>query len=218
VASPSGPTMPVVNLTLIPGEALQVATVTRAARADSTIPNRLVPWPSPAIALELLDDQGNVSTLEPRAQPGWYEVRLDVESGHTYRLQGEIDGRRISAITTIPPSFSVVVPARDTIQIGDGTVGAFYFRVPYLFEAVGAGGFACVLRDTQGNSLSCTVGIGPTGELAMQYQSGLQQVWLLAYNADAANWLLHTTPITNVTGALGGFGAALVVRRWVLLP
>ena len=35
----------------------------------------------------------------------------------------------------------------------------------------------------------------------------------LAFNSDAAEWLLRSTPRSNILGGFGAFGAALEVRR-----
>lgn len=45
---------------------------------------------------------------------------------------------------------------------------------------------------------------------------GVRELLLLAYNVDAAEWLVRTTPRSNLVGAFGMFGGALMARRWVV--
>ena len=168
--------------------------------------------------LQVFGDQTQVYPLEPSPDPTRYYVHMDVERGQTYHLQGAVDGTAVSAVTTVPQEFSVTAPANDTVRVSDGTLSVFFFQVPYVFHSQGATGFGCVLRDVAGRTRTCTVGNGPTGDLSLEIRSGVQDLWLLAYDNDATNWLLRSTPITNIEGGFGGFGAALAVHRWVVLP
>ena len=218
---PTGTTQgtPVVSLTLVVGETLQVATIAEAQRADSAISREYRGIGPERAQLFVVGPDSVPQPLLGTVTVGRYKVRLDPEAGKRYRLWGSIDGRTVTAETVAPSRFVVRRPSSDTITAADGDVGPALFTVPYDFESSGATGYEARVMTLDGSiELSAALDASQGELLLFRREPGLRQLVLLAYNNDASEWLLRTTPRSNLTGAFGGFGAALVERRALVLP
>lgn len=218
----AGRRTPVISLTLIADESVHVATISEAARADSAIPARAAGIDSSRVDLRIVDDSGAVRPLLPDSVPGRYSVFVVARRGARYRLEGSIDGTAVFAETVVPTTFTINQPVRDTITTADATpCGTFLFPrfcVPYVFEFDGPAAFAYVVFSPNGLGEFGTTLRSYQGQLLFLPSDSVRAVAFLAYNEAAAEWLLRETPRSNISGAFGGFGAALVTRRNVFIP
>lgn len=219
---PERPT-PVVSLTLVEGESLQVAVVTVGTAADSTIPRQGVPVPAGSVSLRVEDDSGNVWPFAAAAAEGRFSARMSPRRGSRYRLLGTVMGRALSAETRVPAQFAVAAPAGDTMTAADTVPCQF----PSVFEYVcvqavllfdRSGAVSYLVLDQVGPFREGGRLLGTTAELRFFRADRTRDVLFVAYNGDAAAWLTVSTARGNVTGAFGGFGAALVVRRNIYIP
>lgn len=217
---PSSPATPVVTLLLVAGESIHVAVVVEAAPADSAIPRDPRPVAAARVALAVADDSGLVYAFRAESIPGLYRVVLPAPHGATYYLQGTIDGRPVTARTTVPPPFVIVTPPGDTIREAstsscDETL--FFVCIPFEFSFAGPPAFAYRVEVSPGTFTGAAVR-SYRGQLIFLRPSGDRPFLIFAYNADAAEWLLPGTPRGNISGAVGGFGAASLERRILSLP
>jgi hypothetical protein len=227
---PAGPVTatPVITMTLIAGESLQVATITEAMRADSVIPVQPPGIPGARVALLVTDDSGVVAPLVPDSGSGRYVLRMRVRPGAAYRLEGEVADRPVRAVTTVPSRFAIREPAGDTIRAAAG-------NCPVPFSDYVLFGFACVrgafdvegvaaieyrVRSPTGEAEWSNDLAAPAGDLVFRRLAGVRRVIFVGYNQEAWDWLSAVgNPIYgNVSGVLGYFGAALVERRYLETP
>lgn len=217
---PSGPVRatPVVSLTLVEGESTQVATITRAAPADAQVPTQFSGLRPEDVRLSVTDDSGRDYTLVATDSLGHYQVALSPRRGARYRLSGLIDGVSVQAETTVPTQFLVTTPPGDTISAQNGVVNPVMLLVPYVFVSTGATAYECRVA-TQAGAVQYAARLqAARGEMVFLRSPETHAVILLAYNADAAEWLVRSTPHGNIAGAFGGFGAAIFVRRTLVAP
>jgi len=217
---PAGPARatPIISFTLLAGESTQVATITEAARADSTLPSEPRPIDPARVRLSVLDDAGLPYPLIPLDTAGHYRVSISPRAGATYRLAGTIESVPVAAQTTVPGAFAITTPAGDTITGDDGMVTLVTLQVPLRYDAAGVTTVECRVVQVTGKVTSCGGGSYGSGTLVFLRDPAPGTVLFLAYNRDAAEWLTRATPRGNVTGAFGGFGSALTARRNVLAP
>lgn len=222
---PPGPSSatPVINLTLVGGEPVHRALITWAARADSTIPRAALPIDPDLVALAVLDDSGVAHALRADTVPGSFLVTMPAESGGHYRLSGQINGRSIEAETTVPNRFTLTVPAGDTIGPSDFvpcdppsvvftcvTIQYDFDGPPFVqYDVRAADGTARIRRSVQSQ---------PGQMMFSNVNGGTYALTLLALNSDAVEWLHPRIPRGNISRAAGGFNAALIARRTIVLP
>lgn len=212
---------PVVSLTLVEGESLQVATITVTTPGDSTIPIRGVPVAAGSVSLIIQDDSGHGWPLAPTTDPSKYTAAMSPGRGASYRLQGTVLGLAIAAETRAPNEFAMISPAADTITAADTVPCAQYGAF---------GGRVCLSVALRGEALSRVdyVVVDHTAHTVERLYGDHERIFVsrsdrirdfvvVAYNADAALWL-SVRAGGNVTGALGGFGVGLVVRRKLYIP
>ena len=213
---------PVVELTLVAGENYQVAFVSLGTDADSVIPDGGVPVPGDQVRLRIEDDSGHVWPLAA-VTPGRFGAAVSPQPGKYYRLAGSVVGRDVMARTQVPSSFSLAAPDRDTVTVAD-TVPCIQRMPPDVvcfrarFESDGA---TLVRYFAPGGRVGVAPARGPvgdSGEVWLYRSDQLREIAFVAYNADAAAWLWASAPRSNVAGAVGGFGGAVVVRRAVFIP
>ncbi len=207
---------PVLSLTLIADESLHVATITEASRGDSTIPSIFVGIDPGRVTLQVIDPDGAAHPVTAAGEPGRYVVILPVRRGQRYILVGTIDDESVSAETVVPERFTILVPAADTITAADGVPSLVIVRVPYTLD--GDGVSAVEVQVSDGTTNRGQIIERKEGELVFLRSNIIRDVAFVAYNADAAEWLVRSTPRSNLTGAFGGFGAAIVVRRKLWIP
>jgi hypothetical protein len=122
----------------------------------------------------------------------------------------------------VPTTFTILQPVRDTITTADGTACGTplfpWFCVPYRFEFDGPPAFDYRVYHPTGLLEFVATIRSYQGQLVFLPADTVRAVAFLAYNEDAAEWLQRETPRSNISGAFGGFGAALVVRRKLFVP
>lgn len=215
--SPPAARTPVFSLILVAGESLQVGSITLAAPADSAIPDAAVPAAAGAIALTVTDPVGNGFPVVAGPVPGQFLVHFTPVPNTAYALSGTMYGVPVTARAVVPASFAMLIPAADTIRIADGSATLATLRIPYEFQSLGAAGFA--YRVIAGGALELAAPLrSPRGEIVVAREPQLRRLAVLAYDDAAAGWLVSGTPRSNVAGAFGCFGAALLVRRYVDAP
>ncbi len=173
------------------------------------------------VDLRVVDDGGTAYPLSPDTVPGTFEATLVPRRGERYRLIGTIDGRAVTAQTIVPQTFAVQSPAGDTITNAAGAPCRGILPrlcVPYTFAFQGPPGFEYRVSLASGQLESVGALRSYEGELVFLRGAEVRTVAVLAYNAEAAEWLLRSTPRTNIAGAFGGFGAALIERRKLFAP
>jgi len=210
--------LPVVSMTLVAGRATHTANVTWGARADSVIPIFPNDVPPDLVQLTVIGPDGSRYPIAPDPALQRFKADLPVEQGGLYRLEGTIDGRTVAASTVVPSVFEVREPAEDTVQVVADANRLFVtaslplriagpevrFVVSYLVDDHGtlqAGGTAQPADD------SLRISAPSRGHWTLE---------LLGFNAAGYDWLGRRNPRGNVTGATGGFTAA-VLRSKVLL-
>ena len=215
----SSGTRPVtISFTLVAGDSVQVAFLTEALPPDSITPMRFRGAAPSRVQLCVLDDLGASYPLEAADTGGRFVAHLTVQSGRHYRLEGEVDGLPVSAETTVPARFEIARPVGDTISAGSDDPISILRTVPYDFVADGATGFEYRVLRADG-SVELSGGLRTaSGSLLFFRTPEVRTAVFLAYNSDAAEWLMRVTPRGNVAGAFGAFGAALTLTRIVLLP
>jgi hypothetical protein len=219
--APPGP-MPIISLTLVEGESLQVAFVTVGTPADSTIPLEGVPAPSGQVTLRVEDDSGHVWPLVATT-PGRFSAALSPRRGARYHLAGTAMGRQVVAHTRVPAFFTLVAPSGDTLTATDAFPCTdnpldveVCVRAEVAFDGAIAIGYVGVGQ--VGPWLERGLLRSTTQEIRFLRSEAVRDVVFTAYNEDAAAWLWSSTARSSVSGAFGGFGAALVLRRKVHLP
>ena len=218
-----GPT-PVVSLTLVEGESLQVASVTFASPADSTFPPEPVPVPAELVSLRLEDDSGNTWPLTFTGALGKFSAAMSPRRGERYRLKGSVLERTIAADTRVPAVFALLAPAGDTVTVADAVpcqhpalFGEVCVRVVVAFD--GPGFVSCQVQDQDPTFIQyCYFSRGTSAELRILPADRIREVLLWASNGDAQAWLYSPNIRANVAGALGGFGAVLTLRRKLYIP
>lgn len=207
----------VVSLTLVAEESLQIATITEAARADSALPGQPAVIGPARVALQVVDDSGTIHPLVFDSAAGRYSLALVPQRGARYGLHGSIDGRAVLGETTVPLIFDIASPAADTITEAHGApcggVALPLLCVPYVFRADGPTAFEYRVLSPSGTLQFAGALDGDTGVMLIPIDSGERSLVVLAYDGNAAEWLLRDTPRSNLSGAFGSFGAALLVRR-----
>ena len=211
---------PVISLTLVAGESLHVAILSEAVPADQRLPRTPPPLDSSRVDLQVVDEQGSVYPLVATELAGRFSVSMQVEAGALYELTGTIDGVTVSSTTVLPTSFTVATPAGDTIGADDGVVHTVTFHVPYRFEGLDLSGFeARTLDEPAGRGQLMR---GHEGEMVfLRPDDGdetTEDLLIFGYNQDATEWLVRTVPRSNIEGAFGGFGGALLERRYLVIP
>lgn len=221
---PSTPA-PVVQVILVAGDSLQIASVEWMARADSPIYFNRRPIYSTLVQLSLVLPGGGSVAFTPVHEPpgggfvGRYGAATPVAYRATYRLQGTVAGHVVSGTTTTPDSLRIMAPAQDTVRISYAAcsyncslpfhwVAAGAVQYQYLSAKAGAfigygGGYNA---DTVGNAYVQPSHLGAdTTELVVH-----------ALEEQAAAFLHSGSPKGNLTGVFGLFGAASVGRRVVI--
>jgi hypothetical protein len=216
-SAPHSPT-PVLSLTLVADEPTQVATITEGARPDTALPTEPRGIGPARVSLSVLDEAGDSYPLVPQDSLGHYRVTLAPRAGATYRLAGEIDAVPVSAHTTVPALFEIRAPPGDTISTADGTASLVTLTVPVEFLLVGATTVECRVISPTGAVVGAGDIAGTRGTLVFLRDRDVRSLVFLAYNLDAADWLVRSTPRGNVEGAFGGFGGALLARRALVAP
>lgn len=210
--------MPVVSLVLIAGQPQHEAVITFAAPASGPIPSTPFPVPPSEVHLGVRDDAGTLHSLDPTGEPARFRVRVNAVPAHQYLLEGTIRGEPVAAETTVPARFDMLEPAGDTLRAPAPGTGAAFWEAPYRFETNGGAGFS--LQLVQASDSVTVVG-------SLRARSGVWDLLLpptfdytaplhlriLALDQAAAQWLLNSTPRSNIRGALGGFGSALPLVR-----
>ncbi len=215
--APEQPT-PVVSLTLVAGAPLHVAVITEAARADSAFPS-VFPAIEPArVSLRVIDSEGTAHALTPTGDPGRFAVMVQVRGGERYRLEGTIDGETVSAETIVPRSFTILTPPGDTITTADGVASLALVTVPFTYESEGASAVEARVSATADTRGTRQIVERSEGELTFIRNNAVRDIVFFAYNSDAAEWLIRSTPRSNLNGAFGGFGAAIALQRKLWTP
>lgn len=209
---------PVISLVLVAGESLQVGTITLAARPDSALPDTAAPVTPSAVALTVTDPAGNRFPVEPASVPGEFVVRLTPNANTEYELMGTMYGVPVRAHTVVPTSFAILSPTSDTIQPSDGRQTLSTLIFPYQFLASGAAGFGYRVVGVNGRVELPVALSSARGEIVVLREPSVRRLALLAYDVAAAGWLGRGTPRSNVAGAFGCFGSALLIRRYVNAP
>lgn len=111
--------VPVVSLTLVDGDPLQVASVTITTPGDSAIPRGGVPASAASVDLELADDSGHVWRLDPTGTAGRFAAAMTVRRGARYHLRGTVLDRAVLEEARAPVEFAMTRPASDTIRVTD---------------------------------------------------------------------------------------------------
>lgn len=111
--------IPVVSLTLVEGDSLQVASVTITTPGDSVVPVLAVPVAAGSVDLEIEDDSGQVWSLAPTTTLGKFTAAMSPRRGARYQLRGSVTGRAIAVDTRAPTVFALTTPAADTITAAD---------------------------------------------------------------------------------------------------
>lgn len=111
--------IPVVSLTLVEGDSLQVASVSITTPGDSAIPHQGIPLPPDSVDLQVADDSGHVWPLVPSTTPGRFTVAMALRRGARYELRGAVMGRAVAAENRAPAEFAMTRPAGDTITVAD---------------------------------------------------------------------------------------------------
>ena len=217
---PSGPARAtaIISLTLVEGESTQTATITRAAPADAVVPIQFSAVDPSDVNLSVADDSGTDHSLVPGDSLGRYQIAFSPRRGAQYRLHGTIDGLMVDAVTTVPTQFLVTAPTGDTISVRSGALNLVMLVVPYVFVSTGASAYEYRVASQSGVVQYTGRLQAAQGVMTFLRTPEPQTVQLLAYNLDAAEWLVRSTPHSNITGAFGGFGAALVLRRALVTP
>lgn len=212
---------PVISLVLMAGESVQVASVTYSFNPDDSIPLHSPPVPFSDVALSVIGADSVPHTFGPLpGRPGYFQVTMSVAPGATYRLHGTVAGRPVSAQTTAPVDFTILVPTADTVIVVPASSGLD--TAAYWFDGAGVAGF-------EASVLHQDIHVGPNPILSDSGKLFFARVvpietfaplLIAAYNQDASNWLQRTPAIMNVDGVLGGFGAAVLLRRtlWYQCP
>lgn len=205
-----GPT-PAISLTLIVGETLQVATITVATPADSTLPTEGVPVASADVNLEVVDDGAVAFPLVPTATPGRFEVVLAPGLGRSYTLQGTVLGRAVSFATDVPQQFDVVSLPNDTITPADTvpcrfSIGAQQACFPVVTESDQPMIVLCFVSPGQLPS-PCAAADG--FQLRVPSSPGARDVQIFGLPGD--DRLRHAETVTL-------FASAILVRRTAVFP
>lgn len=208
----------VVSFTLIADDTLHFAYITEASRADSAIPSDFAGVGPGRVSLHVVDPTGEEHPVAAMESPGKYFVKVMVRRGLTYQLTGTIDGELVSAETTVPQDFAILVPRGDTITSADGTANFVAITVPYVFDAEGVSSVAVRVFAGGGLRRQGQVVESSEGELFFLLNDAIRDIAFLAYDSGATEWLVRSTPRSNVAGAFGGFGSAILVRRKLWVP
>lgn len=206
----------VITLTLVGGQEVQTAYLHLGARADRPIPSRPEAIPAEQVAVIVTDALGRSYPLEATAVPGEFRVALLPVPGATYRLQGTVNGRIISAETTMPSGFTVQEPA-DTIRLARDPLGRAEMRLPLRFDGPGVVAVAAQVVPPAG-TLPGMVTVSEYGDSLFLFlrAAGTYQLRLTGVSSSAREWLLRPVPRGNITGAVGGFTGILVRTRVVV--
>lgn len=216
--APVGGGNPVISLTIIGGDSIHAGSITLSSRPDSALPDTALPADPARIALEIVDSAGNRFPLMAGAGRGQFVSAFPAAAGARYTLVGTAYGRAVSASTRTPSSFSIVMPAADTITLADGRTTLATLIVPYQFTAIDAAGFGAFVS-LPGGSVQLAVSLAaPAGEMVILRDPNVRSLTLLAYDRGATGCHVSRRPVGNVQGALGCFGSALRLRRAVNAP
>jgi hypothetical protein len=170
------------------------------------------PVAAPLVHLVLRGPAGASGTLAPVADSaGYHRVRLAIQRGALYRLEGTVDGVGLAAETTVPSRFDVAAPG-DLTAVAAGSLE----RLPFRWSSSGAAAFfargarfpfgAVSTRDTMG---SLSPDVRPAGTDA--------PLLLFAISEEADGYLFgQPHPRTNLRGvAFGYLGSGIAIRRTV---
>lgn len=208
---PAGSSEPVIQMLLVAGALQQVASVEYSAPAESVVAVIARPIAAESVALVLETSDHVPLPLQPvPGVAGRYYVDLTIEPRATYRLMGSVTGRTIEAQVTVPGPVIVDQPAGDTLRLSSG--GA---QVPYAWHAAGAAAYGVEVSDGarswNGRVVRDTVGaLGISPLVIGRPDTAELLVW--AYESAATAFFLAVSEVRprpgNISGALGGFGAA----------
>lgn len=212
---------PVISFVLMAGESVQVASVTFGFNPDDSIPLHSPPVAFADVNIRVTGADSVPHSLGPLpGRPGYFQVSMAVLPGATYQLDGVVAGRTVVARTTVPSQFAIIEPSSDTVVLVPGQ--SFRDSIAYRFEAIGADGFEIVVQSDEmilfGRDFLSDSGVVQVSRtVPVEIRAPLL---FAAYNTDASGWLQRHTPIQNISGVLGGFGAALLHRRtlWYQCP
>jgi hypothetical protein len=202
---------PVVHLTLVAGESLQVATVTVATPADSVLPREGVPAPPGSVDLRLEDTRGSVWPVTATPTPGRFHVAMTPVPGERYRLRGNALGRGVAATTRVPSRIELGGLPRDTIAVADSMpcsfVRAGYLCFPLAVESDERLDVACVAPPEP-----WPVCFSDRGDsyLHLERRPTAYELLVAGYTEDTARPRLGETAVF--------FGVMVIARRTVLIP
>lgn len=208
-----------ISMTLVASDSIQTAYVTQGTSADSSIPPVTVGIGASRVSLRVLDDVGGVFVLTPDVVVGRYRAILSPVLGRRYHLAGSIDGVSVSAETMVPARFAVLTPLSDTLTGATCSNFVVVDLVCVAFQMDFDAAPAFEFRVASGvNAGRLTLVRVASGSLVYSRDPVVRVLDILAYNGDAAAWLFSSTPHSNVTGAFGGFGAAIALRKALYTP
>jgi hypothetical protein len=205
---------PVLQGLLILGAAQQSVWAEWSTPADSTFSAVPRPIDAGAVNLELVLPDGGATPLVASAEtPGRFDAQVIVSPGQKYTLRGHAGGVSISATTVVPTQLEILSPASDTVRVvADSCFGQCL--LPYLWRAVGSNTYEYSQRTGDGSAGLVRTALRDTvGVLTLFPVRGTTRLTVLAYDTNAAAFLLGTMPRGNIQGAFGFFGSASFAEK-----
>lgn len=196
------PAQPVIVILLTAGQQTHPVTATWSIPAESSaaLLGSQRPIGSTDLVLSVRGPDGSETLPEPvSTTPGLYSLRMSVVPGEEYRLSGSVAGRPIAASCRVPLEAVFIEPAGGVFRLKVNQPGPT-FRIR-------SAGTALVLFSNGANFLqapSDTVGVFlPFGFPAEGLYGADVETWERA----AAGYFFREDWVTNLTGAVGVFGA-----------
>lgn len=207
----------VVQGLLVLGTTRQSVWVEWATPADSVFSANTRPVDAGVVHLALVTPDGEAIPFVAAAEtPGRLDAQVTLAPGETYALNGQVNGTAVSSTTLVPSQLDILSPASDTVRVSTGSC-FLSCELPYLWHAAGSnayeysqegemvGGIRGMVRDTAG---VLALAPSPAGNST--------RLTVLAYDSNAAAFLLGTIPQSSIQGAFGFFGSASFVEKVVV--
>ena len=214
---------PAARIPLIEGVLFAGATTSsiRLRWLDSAGGGRTFPVPPTEVHLVLCSDDGTETALRPDPDSAsGYLAALPIAAGHRYVLEGRIADVSVVGATTVPTSFAIEIPDRDTIEAVPSPATAEIVTVPFRWNAVGA---ALFVVDSAVFVPASSSSRANSGTLALERRPRGSPpgptLTFVALNRDAERYLYGgAAPGSNIWGGFGVLGGAISAKRVVAWP
>jgi hypothetical protein len=211
------PAAPVVQTLLVADDTTQAAWVEWRVPPESAFGTGVRPVAAALVQLSLRIPGDSVTFVPAIGVPGRFDAPVTVVHGASYQLFGAVAAAAVAATTTVPGPLDVREPAADTVRLASGSCFGVC-QVPYRWGAAGASAYLYVQT-----RLSEIVNSGSTADTAgvmslSQTRPGADTTLLTIYalDANAAAYILPTTPRSSIAGVFGMFGSAAVARLVII--